>query len=104
VVVAKRTMPKLFRLVHFYTHNAIMSTRPLSPSMNTQQSASNDNKDVRTIETVSDVLMNITHTVFQMVPDSKYFAVWYSIFMQSYFVSLTVFMTNNHRTTCQAVG
>ncbi|KAF9361773.1 hypothetical protein BGX34_006925 [Mortierella sp. NVP85] len=69
VVVAKRTMPKLFRLVHFYTHNAIMSTRPLSPSMNTHRSATNDNKDVQAIEAVSDVLMNITHTVFQMVPD-----------------------------------
>ncbi|KAG0246344.1 hypothetical protein BGX31_002955 [Mortierella sp. GBA43] len=72
VIVAKRTMPKLFHLVSVYTQNSIAPTRPLSPSTNMNQliaKDSLDSKDLRCIETTATVLMNITHIIFQMVPD-----------------------------------
>jgi hypothetical protein len=74
VIVAKRTMPKLFHLVSVYTQNSIAPTRPLSPSTNMNQLIAKDpldSKDLRYIETTATVLMNITHIIFQMVPDSR---------------------------------
>lgn len=68
-------MPKLFYLVATYAQHIVTSPpRPPSPPMALTRMASTASlhtKSVRRIETVAVVLMNITHIVFQMVPDSK---------------------------------
>ncbi|KAF9121678.1 hypothetical protein BGW39_010346 [Mortierella sp. 14UC] len=73
VIVSKRAMPKLFYLVAAYAQHIVTSPlRPPSPPMSLTRmasSASLHTKSVRRIETVAVVLMNITHIVFQMVPD-----------------------------------
>ncbi|KAF9963834.1 hypothetical protein BGZ65_010476, partial [Modicella reniformis] len=62
VIVAKRAMPKLFHLVSAYTQNVIACTRPVSV-------ATPNTKDAKSIETIVTVLMNITHVIYQMLPD-----------------------------------
>ncbi|KAF8943656.1 hypothetical protein BGZ47_005201 [Haplosporangium gracile] len=73
VIVSKRAMPKLFYLVAAYAQHIVTSPlRPPSPPMlltRMASTASLHTKSVRRIETVAVVLMNITHIVFQMVPD-----------------------------------
>ncbi|KAG0290253.1 hypothetical protein BGZ96_006301 [Linnemannia gamsii] len=73
VIVSKRTMPKLFYLVATYAQHVVSSPpRPPSPPMALTRMASTASlhtKSVRRIETIAVVLMNITHIVFQMVPD-----------------------------------
>ncbi|KAF9098945.1 hypothetical protein BGX29_007385 [Mortierella sp. GBA35] len=73
VIVSKRAMPKLFYLVASYAQHIVTSPpRPPSPPMSLTRMASTaslQTKSVRRIETVAVVLMNITHIVFQMVPD-----------------------------------
>ncbi|KAK3832865.1 MAG: hypothetical protein J3R72DRAFT_234235 [Linnemannia gamsii] len=73
VIVSKRAMPKLFYLVAAYAQHIVTSPlRPPSPPMSLTRMASTASlhtKSVRRIETVAVVLMNITHIVFQMVPD-----------------------------------
>ncbi|KAG0066922.1 hypothetical protein BGZ89_006753 [Linnemannia elongata] len=73
VIVSKRAMPKLFYLVAAYAQHIVTSPlRPPSPPMPLTRMASTASlhtKSVRRIETVAVVLMNITHIVFQMVPD-----------------------------------
>ncbi|KAG0321059.1 hypothetical protein BGZ97_012220 [Linnemannia gamsii] len=73
VIVSKRAMPKLFYLVATYAQHIVTSPpRPPSPPMTLTRMASTASlhtKSVRRIETVAVVLMNITHIVFQMVPD-----------------------------------
>ncbi|KAF9128849.1 hypothetical protein BGX30_014162 [Mortierella sp. GBA39] len=72
-IVSKRAMPKLFYLVAAYAQHIVTSPpRPPSPPMPLTRMASTASlhtKSVRRIETVAVVLMNITHIVFQMVPD-----------------------------------
>ncbi|KAK3820902.1 MAG: FYVE zinc finger-domain-containing protein [Linnemannia elongata] len=78
VIVSKRAMPKLFYLVATYAQHIVTSPlRPPSPPMTLTRMASTASlhtKSVRRIETVAVVLMNITHIVFQLIPDSKSFA------------------------------
>ncbi|KAF9911892.1 hypothetical protein EC991_001796 [Linnemannia zychae] len=73
IIVSKRAMPKLFYLVAAYAQHIVTSPpRPPSPPMSLTRmasSASLHTKSVRRIEIVAVVLMNITHIVFQMVPD-----------------------------------
>ncbi|KAG0375593.1 hypothetical protein BGX24_008883 [Mortierella sp. AD032] len=75
VIVSKRAMPKLFYLLAAYAQHIVTSPlRPPSPPMSLTRMASTASlhtKSVRRIETVAVVLMNITHIVFQMVPDIR---------------------------------
>jgi hypothetical protein len=80
-------MPKLFYLVAAYAQHIItMPPRPPSPPMSLARlssSASLQTKNVKRIETVAVVLMNITHIVCQMVPDSKCFLYSYELNLES---------------------
>ncbi|KAF9402985.1 hypothetical protein BGX21_007730 [Mortierella sp. AD011] len=72
MIVAKRAMPKLFYIVWSYTNNTPPSVRPPSPPVVLARMASTTSvhtKNVRRTETIAAVLMNVTHIVFQMVPD-----------------------------------
>ncbi|KAG0006839.1 hypothetical protein BGZ80_005122, partial [Entomortierella chlamydospora] len=74
MIVAKRAMPKLFYIVWAYTNNTAPSVRPPSPPVVLARMASTTSlhtKNVRRTETIAAVLMNVTHIVFQMVPDKE---------------------------------
>ncbi|KAF9099343.1 hypothetical protein BGX27_000618 [Mortierella sp. AM989] len=73
MIVAKRAMPKLFHIVSIYTSNTTSHIRPSSPlpALLTRMASTSSvhTKSVRRIESVAIVLMNVTHIVYQMVPD-----------------------------------
>ncbi|KAF9925941.1 hypothetical protein FBU30_004365 [Linnemannia zychae] len=73
IIVTKKAMPKLFYLIGAYAQHIINSPpRPPSPPVTLIRMASTSSlhtKNIRRIETVAVVLMNITHIIFQMVPD-----------------------------------
>jgi hypothetical protein len=74
-IVAKRAMPTLFHLAMVYAQNAASPPRPPSPPMSLVRMASNlslHTKSIKRIETVVVILINITHIVYQMVPNSKF--------------------------------
>ncbi|KAF9179405.1 hypothetical protein BGZ50_006954, partial [Haplosporangium sp. Z 11] len=76
LILSKRAMSKLFHLVMAYAQHITLPIRSPSPPMPLTRMASTASlhtKGVRRIETIADVLMNITHITFQMVPD-KIFA------------------------------
>ncbi|ORZ08790.1 hypothetical protein BCR41DRAFT_143003 [Lobosporangium transversale] len=72
LIVSKRAIPKLFHLVSVYSQNTVASTRPPSPPTllaRMDSAASLYTMGLRRIETIAVVLINITHIIFQMVPD-----------------------------------
>ncbi|KAF9309034.1 hypothetical protein BG003_010288 [Podila horticola] len=72
IIVAKRAMPTLFHLAMVYTQNATSPPRPPSPPMSLVRMASNlslHTKSIKRIETVVVILINITHIIYQMVPN-----------------------------------
>ncbi|KAF9297884.1 hypothetical protein BGZ74_009605 [Mortierella antarctica] len=72
IIVAKRAMPTLFHLAMVYAQNAASPPRPPSPPMSLVRMASNlslHTKSIKRIETVVVILINITHIVYQMVPN-----------------------------------
>ncbi|KAF8929051.1 hypothetical protein BGZ58_009193 [Dissophora ornata] len=65
-------MPKLFHLVSAYAQHAIAPSRPPSPPMPLNRTIPTTllhTKDVRQIETVAVILMNVAQIALQMVPD-----------------------------------
>ncbi|KAI9239541.1 MAG: hypothetical protein BYD32DRAFT_410847 [Podila humilis] len=72
IIVAKRAMPSLFHLTLVYAQNAASPPRPPSPPMSLIRMASNlslHTKSTKRIETVVVILINITHIVYQMLPN-----------------------------------
>jgi len=79
IIVGKRAMPTLFHLAMVYAQNAASPPRPPSPPMSLIRMASNlslHTKSIKRIETVVVILINITHIVYQMVPNSKSLLTW----------------------------
>ncbi|KAG0029240.1 hypothetical protein BGZ82_008067 [Podila clonocystis] len=74
IIVTKRAMPTLFHLTMVYAQNAASAPRPPSPPLSLVRMASNlslHTKSIKRIETIIVILINITHIVYQMVPDKK---------------------------------
>ncbi|KAG0341561.1 hypothetical protein BG004_005987 [Podila humilis] len=72
IIVSKKAMPTLFHLAMVYTQNPASPPRPPSPPMSLVRMSSNlsiHTKNTKRVETITAILINITHIVYQMIPN-----------------------------------